>query len=108
MLTLHGEPFWANQIVRQPDGSVSLVLGELDPVYQMKVNLTATLHPGIAALEISVFCYNTREARMPQMLWINTAIDATPKTRVYLPDEPNCRAHDRRYRRLAAVQRHRL
>ncbi len=85
MLTLHGEPFWANQTVRHEDGSVSLVLGELDPVYQMKVNFTATLHPGIAAVQVSVFCYNTRPARMPQMLWVNTAIDATPKTRFIYP-----------------------
>lgn len=85
MLTLHGEPFWANQIVRLPDGSVSLVLGELDPVFHMNVNLTATLHPGIAALQIGVFCYNGRDARMPQMLWVNTAISATPGTRFIYP-----------------------
>ena len=85
MLTLHGEPFWANKVVRRDDGSISLVLGELDPVYQMKVNLTATLHPGIAALEIGVFCYNPRPGRMPQMLWINTAVPATPKTRFIYP-----------------------
>ena len=85
MLTLHGEPFWANQVVRREDGAISLVLGEIDPVYGMKVNLTATLHPGIAALEIGVSCYNGRDARMPQMLWINTAISATPKTRFIYP-----------------------
>jgi tetratricopeptide (TPR) repeat protein len=85
MLTLHGEPFWSNKIVRHADGSISLVLGELDPVYQMKVNLTATLHPGIAALQVSVFCYNTQDGRMPQMLWINTAISATPQTRFIYP-----------------------
>lgn len=85
MLTLHGEPFWANRIVTHADGSVSLVLGALDPVYQMKVNLSATLHPGVAALEIGVFCYNTRDARMPQMLWINSAISATPETRFIYP-----------------------
>jgi tetratricopeptide (TPR) repeat protein len=85
MLTLHGEPFWSNRIVRNGDGSISLVLGELDPVYQMKVNLTATLYPGIAALQISVFCYNTQDGRMPQMLWINTAISATPETRFIYP-----------------------
>ena len=51
----------------------------------MKVNLTATLHPGIAALQISVFCYNTQGGRMPQMLWINTAISATPQTRFIYP-----------------------
>ena len=85
MLTLYGEPFWANKIVRRVDGSITLVLGELDPVYQMKVNLSATLHPGIAALEIGVFCYNTRDGRMPQMLWMNAALPATPKTRFIYP-----------------------
>ncbi len=84
-LTLHGEPFWANKIVKQKDGSISLVLGELDPVYGMKVDLSATLHPGVAALEISVFCYNGRDGRKPQMFWINAAINATPKTRFIYP-----------------------
>jgi tetratricopeptide (TPR) repeat protein len=85
MMTLYGEPFWANRIVKRGDGSITLVLGELDPVYQMKVNLSATLHPGIAALEIGVFCYNTRDGRMPQMLWMNAALPATPKTRFIYP-----------------------
>ena len=57
------------------------MLGETDPVYQMEVTLSATLHPGVAALEVSVFCYNPRDARMPQMFWINTAVPATPRTR---------------------------
>lgn len=80
-LTLHGEPFWAHQLVRHPDGSLSLVLGQLDPVYQMKVNFAATLHPGLAALQFDIDCFNPRTARMPQMLWVNTAIPATPETR---------------------------
>ena len=84
-LTLNGEPFWANRVVRNADGSVSLVLGETDPVYGMEVNLIATLHPGVAALQIGVRCYNPRPAPMPQMLWINTAINATPKTRFIYP-----------------------
>ncbi len=85
MMTLYGEPFWAYKIVPHDDGAISLVLAENDPVYQMRVSLTATLHPGIAALEISVFCYNARDGRMPQMLWINTALPATPKTRFIYP-----------------------
>jgi len=84
-LTLNNEPFWANRILRNADGSVSLVLGETDPVYGMEVNLIATLHPGVAALQIGVKCYNPRRVRMPQMLWINTAIEATPKTRFIYP-----------------------
>lgn len=84
-LTLYGEPFWSDKVLRHEDGSVSLALGELDPVYHMKVNLTATLHPGIAALELSVFCYNRRDGRMPQMLWINASLPATEKTRFIYP-----------------------
>ena len=84
-LTLHSEPYWANKIVRHEDGSIALALGEIDPVYGMQVNLTVTLHPGISALEISVFCYNTQDGRKPQMFWINTAINATPKTRFIYP-----------------------
>ena len=84
-MTLRGEPFWSNKVVRNEDGSVSLVLGELDPVYHMKVNLIATLHPGVAALQMSVFCYNRRDGRMPQMFWISGSLAATEKTRFIYP-----------------------
>jgi tetratricopeptide (TPR) repeat protein len=84
-LTLHSEPYWANKIVHQNDGGISLVLGEIDPVYGMTVNFTATLHPHIAALQIIVFCFNTRDGRKPQMFWVNTAVNATPKTRFIYP-----------------------
>ena len=85
MLTLHGEPYWAHTIVHDADGGVSLVLSENDPVYHMKVNLTATLHPGIAAMEIGVFCYNGNDSRMPQMFWMNAGFPATEKTRFIYP-----------------------
>jgi Tfp pilus assembly protein PilF len=85
MLTLHGEPYWANKIVRHSDGAVALVLAEFDPVYQMRVSLTATLHPGVAAMEISVHCFNPRDGRMPQMFWLSGAIAATPKLRFIYP-----------------------
>lgn len=84
-LTLHSEPFWSHSIVHHADGSVSLVLGEFDPVYHSTVDLTATLHPGLAALEISVFCYNRNDGRIPQMFWINTAVPSTEKTRMIYP-----------------------
>jgi tetratricopeptide (TPR) repeat protein len=84
-LTLYSEPYWANKVVPREDGSVSLALGEVDPVYGMNVSLTATLHPGIAALQISISCYNGRDTRQPQMFWINTAISATPGTRFIYP-----------------------
>ncbi|MCX6623098.1 MAG: DUF5107 domain-containing protein [Acidobacteria bacterium] len=85
MLTLHGEPFWSNRVVRQSDGGATLYISEVDPVYHMKVNLTATLHPGVAALEMGVFCYNTRDGRMPQMFWLSSALPGTPKTEFIYP-----------------------
>ena len=85
MLTLNGEPFWSHEIIRGKDGSVSLVLGENDPVYRMRVNLTATLYPGVAALEMGVNCYNGRDSRMPQMIWLSAALPATEKTRFLYP-----------------------
>ncbi len=85
MLTLHGEPYWSNSIVRHDDGSVSLVLGEVDPVYQMKVNLSATLYPGVAAMQISVFCYNRNDSEKPQMFWTNAGFPSTDKTRFIYP-----------------------
>jgi len=85
MLTLHGEPYWSHTVVRHPDRSVSLVLGEYDPVFHMKVNLTATLYPGIAAMQIEVFCYNRNNSRMPQMFWTNAGFPSTEKTRFIYP-----------------------
>ena len=84
-MTLGGEPFWSNKVIRLEDGGVSLVMSELDPVYHMKVNLVATLHPGIAALQMSVFCYNRRDGRMPQMFWISGALKATEGLRFIYP-----------------------
>jgi len=84
-LTLNGEPFWSNTVVRNNDGSVSLVLGEIDPIYHMKVNLTATLYPGVAAMQISVFCYNREDGRMPQMFWTSGSMPSTEKTRFIYP-----------------------
>ncbi len=85
MLTTHGEPYWSNKVIPNPDGSITLMLGEWDPVYHMRVGLSATLYPGIAALKMSVFCYNARDGRMPQMFWLSAALPATPKTRFLYP-----------------------
>lgn len=85
MLTLNGEPFWSHEIVHNPDGSVLLALGQNDPVYRMRINMTATLYPGVAALRMGVNCYNGRDARMPQMIWLSAALPAAEKTRFIYP-----------------------
>ena len=84
-LTWHGEPYWSHLVLRHKDGSVSVLLGELDPIYQMDVTFTATLYPDVDALEIGTFCYNGNDGQKPQMFWSNAAFSVTPKTRFLYP-----------------------
>lgn len=83
--TLHGEPYWSHTIVKHKDGSVSVILGEVDPVYHMDVTFTATLYPGVAAMKTSVFCYNPNDGQKPQMFWTSASMHSTPKTRFIYP-----------------------
>lgn len=84
-LTLKSDPFWSNTVVPHDDGSVSIMLGEVDPFYGMDVTLTATLHPGVHGLQISVFCFNPNTSRMPQMFWTNAAFPTTKETQFLYP-----------------------
>lgn len=84
-LTLHGEPYWSHTVIRHKDGSVSVMLGEMDPIYHMNVTYTATLYPNVDALEISTFCYNPNDGQKPQMLWSNAAFPVTAKLRFLYP-----------------------
>ena len=84
-LTLKSDPFWSSTVVKHDDGSVSIMLGEVDPFYGMNVTLTATLYPGVHGLQISVFCFNPNTSRMPQMFWTNAAFPLTKETQFLYP-----------------------
>jgi tetratricopeptide (TPR) repeat protein len=84
-LTLKYDPYWSNTVLKRADGSVTVMLGEVDPFYGMKVTLAATLHPGVHGLEISVFCFNPNTSRMPQMFWTNAAFPLTQQTQFLYP-----------------------
>lgn len=84
-LTIHSDPYWSNTTIKHSDGSITLMLSEVDPIYGMNVSLSATLYPGVAALQISVFCFNPNTSRMPQMFWTNASFPATPDTRFLYP-----------------------
>ncbi len=83
--TLYGEPYWSHTIVHHKDGSVSVILAQTDPIYHMNVTFTATLYPGVAAMETSVFCYNPNDGEKPQMFWTSASMHSTPKTRFLYP-----------------------
>ena len=84
-LTLDYDPYWSNTTLKNPDGSITLLLGETDPFYGMRVTFSATLYPGVAALQIAVMCFNPNDGRMPQMIWTNASFPATPQTRFLYP-----------------------
>ena len=84
-LTTHSEPYWSHTILKHKDGSITVVLGELDPFYQMNVTFSATLYPGVAALRTDVFCYNGSDGQKPQMFWTSASLQSTPKTRFLYP-----------------------
>lgn len=84
-LTLYGEPFWFHKAISHEDGSMSLVLGNIDPVYRMKVNFSGRLYPGIAALQVSVSCYNSRQSQQPYMFWVSGSMRSFEKTRFIYP-----------------------
>lgn len=84
-LTTHSEPYWSHTVMKHKDGSVTVVLGELDPFYHMHVTFSATLYPGVAAMRTDVFCYNGTDGQKPQMFWTSASLHSTPKTRFIYP-----------------------
>ncbi|MFH1070058.1 MAG: DUF5107 domain-containing protein, partial [Candidatus Glassbacteria bacterium] len=84
-LTLKGEPFWFDKVLRHPDGSVSVVLSQIDPFYRMKVNFSVRLYPGLAAMQVTIFCYNRNDSRQPYMFWVNAGVPAAEGTRFIYP-----------------------
>ena len=61
------------------------MLSNIDPIYRMKVNFSARLVPGLAAMELTVFCYNRRDFRRPYMFWVNASTPVTEGTRFVYP-----------------------
>ena len=85
MLTMYGEPLWFHDIIHHEDGSAEIVMSEIDPYFRLKVNFSARLVPGLAAMQIKVFCYNPHESRRPYMFWVNAATDSDENSRFVYP-----------------------
>ena len=85
MLTMYGEPLWFHDVIRHEDGSAEIVMSEIDPYFRLKVNFSARLVPGLAAMQIKVFCYNPHESRRPYMFWVNAASDSDENSRFVYP-----------------------
>src|SRR5262245_47404537 len=70
---------------RDPDGSASIVVGNVDLVYGMQWRVELTLRPGRAALEQTTTLYNRSDLRHRFYWWTNAAVEAWDDSRLVYP-----------------------
>jgi len=73
--------------VRHPDGSASVVVGNVDLVYGMQWRVELRLRPGRAVLEQTTSLYNRRDVRHRFYWWTNAAVEAWDDSRLIYPME---------------------
>ncbi|MGO8819006.1 MAG: DUF5107 domain-containing protein [Terriglobia bacterium] len=70
---------------QNPDGSATVVVGDIDLVTEMHWEVALTLHPGRARLEQRVTLFNDTGLSRPYWYWANTAVPATDDMRFIYP-----------------------
>jgi len=76
-------------IVRNADGSVSVVTGETEKMFHTKGEATFTLYPDKAYLEIGGRVYNPTERPQTFLWWANPAVSVNNDTRTIFPPDVN-------------------
>jgi tetratricopeptide (TPR) repeat protein len=74
-------------LVREPDGSASIVVGNIDLVYGMQWRVALTLRPGRAVLEQATTLYNRSDTRHRFYWWTNAAVEAWDDSHLVYPME---------------------
>ena len=70
---------------RHPDGSASIVVGNVDLVYGMQWRVELTLRPGRATLEQTTTLYNRNDQRHRFYWWTNAAVEAWDDSQLIYP-----------------------
>jgi len=70
---------------RHPDGSASIVVGNVDLVYGMQWRVELTLRPGRATLEQTTTLYNRSDQRHRFYWWTNAAVEAWDDSQLIYP-----------------------
>jgi len=70
---------------RHPDGSASIVVGNIDLVYGMQWRVELTLRPGRASLEQTTTLYNRGDQRHRFYWWTNAAVEAWDDSQLIYP-----------------------
>ena len=71
--------------VAHPDGSASIVVGNIDLVYGMQWRVDLTLRPGRAVLEQATTLYNRSDLRHRFYWWTNAAVEAWDDSKLIYP-----------------------
>jgi tetratricopeptide (TPR) repeat protein len=72
-------------ITRNPDGSATLWVGNVDRVYGMQWRVGLTLRPGSSALEQDVTLYNPTDTRHRFYWWNNAGVQVWDDSRIEYP-----------------------
>lgn len=68
-----------------PDGSASLVIGNIEQIFRTRWTVRLTLHPGRAYLDEQIRIYNPQDGVHPYYFWNCTAFPCLPGTRFMYP-----------------------
>ncbi len=71
--------------VRNPDGSATLVIGEIEQNFRTGWEVRLTLRPGVARLDQEISIFNPTELPHPYYFWNNTAFPQRDGTRFLYP-----------------------
>ncbi len=71
--------------VRNPDGSATLVIGEIEQNFRTGWEARLTLRPGVARLDQEIRIFNPTDAPHPYYFWNNTAFPQRDGTRFLYP-----------------------
>ncbi|HVN82201.1 MAG TPA: DUF5107 domain-containing protein [Terriglobia bacterium] len=74
-------------IMKNPDGSASIWVGNIDRPYGMMWRVAMTLHPGSSLLEQMVTLYNRSELRHRFYWWNTSSVESWDDSRIIYPME---------------------
>jgi tetratricopeptide (TPR) repeat protein len=74
-------------LVRDPDGSASIVVGNIDLVYGMHWRVALTLRPDRSVLEQATTLYNRSDTRHRFYWWTNAAVETWDDSQLVYPME---------------------
>jgi tetratricopeptide (TPR) repeat protein len=84
----------ARRIQRNPDGSATVIVGDMDQVSNMHWEVALTLRPGVARLEQHVLLFNSTPLAKLYWWWANAAVPATEDMQfIYPMREVNPHSH---------------